>query len=112
MPHGGCDAAHARPHRPDGQRGGFRGLPNGLAYGPTKAVLINPGLVETLLTAQNAFKMPALISPGQAARAILQGWARGQFEIHCPRRFTFWLQVLRCLPYPAFFALTRRLKSS
>lgn len=111
---------------------GYRGLPNSLAYGPTKAALINlaetlyldlhgqgvgvslinPGFVETPLTAQNAFNMPALISPEQAAQAILQGWARGQFEIHFPRRFTFWLKMLRCLPYPAYFALTRRLKSS
>ncbi|MCF8160639.1 MAG: SDR family NAD(P)-dependent oxidoreductase [Polaromonas sp.] len=111
---------------------GYRGLPNSLAYGPTKAALINlaetlyldlhgqgvgvslvnPGFVETPLTAQNEFKMPALISPAQAAEAILQGWARGQFEIHFPRRFTFWLKVLRCLPYSAYFALTRRLKSS
>lgn len=111
---------------------GYRGLPNSLAYGPTKAALINlaetlyldlhgqgvgvslvnPGFVETLLTAQNEFKMPALISPAQAAQAILQGWARGQFEIHFPRRFTFWLKVLRCLPYSAYFALTRRLKSN
>ncbi|MBE0473112.1 SDR family NAD(P)-dependent oxidoreductase [Rhodoferax sp.] len=111
---------------------GYRGLPNSLAYGPTKAALINlaetlyldlcgqgvgvslinPGFVETPLTAQNDFKMPALISPAQAAQAILNGWARGQFEIHFPKRFTFWLKVLRCLPYTVYFALTRRLKSS
>ena len=111
---------------------GYRGLPNSLAYGPTKAALINlaetlyldlhglgvgvslinPGFVETPLTAQNEFKMPALISPAQAAQAILRGWARGRFEIHFPKRFTFWMKVLRCLPYPAFFALTGRLKSS
>ncbi|MDI1243797.1 MAG: SDR family NAD(P)-dependent oxidoreductase [Rhodoferax sp.] len=126
--------------QPEGRRGhislmasvaGYRGLPNSLAYGPTKAALINlaetlyldlhhqgvavslinPGFVETPLTAQNAFKMPALISPAQAAQAILKGWARGQFEIHFPKRFTFWLKVLRCLPYTAYFALTRRLKS-
>lgn len=111
---------------------GYRGLPNSLAYGPTKAALINlaetlyldlhqqgvgvslinPGFVETPLTAQNDFKMPALISPTQAAQAILEGWARGQFEIHFPKRFTFWLKMLRCLPYPVYFALTRRLKSN
>lgn len=111
---------------------GYRGLPNSLAYGPTKAALINlaetlyldlhrhgvgvslinPGFVETPLTAQNAFRMPALISPAQAAQAILNGWARGRFEIHFPKRFTFWMKMLRCLPYPVYFALTRRLKSS
>ncbi len=127
--------------QPRGRRGhislmasvaGYRGLPNSLAYGPTKAALINltetlyldlrsqgvgvslinPGFVETPLTAQNDFKMPALISPAQAAQAILEGWARGQFEVHFPKRFTFWLKVLRCLPYPVYFALTRRLKAN
>ena len=97
---------------------GYRGLPRALAYGPTKAALINlaealhldlaprgigvslinPGFVETPLTAQNGFAMPALISPDQAARAILRGWARGRFEIHFPRRFTWWMKLLRLLP--------------
>jgi NAD(P)-dependent dehydrogenase (short-subunit alcohol dehydrogenase family) len=129
----------AQPVNPaTGQRGhislvgsvaGYRGLPNSLAYGPTKAALINlaetlyldlkrhgvgvslinPGFVETPLTAQNTFKMPALISPAQAASAILKGWARGAFEIHFPKRFTLGLKLLRVLPYSVYFALTRRL---
>lgn len=126
------------PDARTGQRGhislmgsvaGYRGLPNSLAYGPTKAALINlcenlyldlhahglgvslisPGFVDTPLTAQNSFHMPALISPAQAAEAILRGWARGDFEIHFPRRFTIWMKVLQVLPYRAYFALTRRL---
>ncbi len=112
-----------------GSVAGYRGLPNSLAYGPTKAALINlaetlyldlqrhgvgvslinPGFVETPLTAQNTFKMPALLSPAQAAAAILKGWARGAFEIHFPKRFTLGLKLLRLLPYGAYFALTRRL---
>jgi NAD(P)-dependent dehydrogenase (short-subunit alcohol dehydrogenase family) len=107
---------------------GFRGLPQSLAYGPTKAALINlaetiyldlaplgmgvsvinPGFVETPLTAQNEFKMPALISPEQAASEILNGWRRGDFEIHFPRRFTGWLKAMRHLPYTAYFAAVRR----
>ncbi len=110
---------------------GYRGLPQSLAYGPTKAALINltetlyldlhpkglgvslinPGFVDTPLTQQNAFKMPALISPEQAAHEILRGWARGAFEIHFPRRFTLWMKVLQLLPYRAFFAATRRLRT-
>ncbi len=131
------------PHllaQPEGQRGhislissvaGYRGLPHSLAYGPTKAALINlaetlyldlhrygvgvslisPGFVDTPLTAQNRFKMPALITPEEAAQQILKGWARGAFEIHFPKRFTLWLKLLQMLPYTAYFALTRRLNT-
>ncbi len=107
---------------------GFRGLPQSLAYGPTKAALINlaetlhldlsplglgvsvvnPGFVETPLTAGNRFHMPALIGPEEAARQILRGWRHGDFEIHFPRRFTGWMKALRLLPYPAYFAAVRR----
>jgi len=108
---------------------GWRGLPNGLAYGPTKAALthlaetlymdlqdqgigvsvINPGFVATPLTAQNQFPMPALISPQEAARQMLKGWAKGQFDIHFPKRFTLWLKLLRLLPYRLYFPLVRKL---
>lgn len=108
---------------------GFRGLPQSLAYGPTKAALINlaetlyldlqphglgvsvinPGFVETPLTAQNEFHMPALISPEQAAQAIVQGWARGEFDIHFPKRFTHVMKLLRLLPYRLYFAAVRRI---
>ncbi len=107
---------------------GYRGLPQSLAYGPSKAALthlaealyldlhdsglgvsvINPGFVETPLTAQNQFTMPALITPAQAAQHILQGWKDGLFEIHFPKRFTRWLQLLRILPYRWYFSLVRR----
>jgi NAD(P)-dependent dehydrogenase (short-subunit alcohol dehydrogenase family) len=108
---------------------GYRGLPKSLAYGPTKAALINlaetlyldlhrkgigvslinPGFVDTPLTAQNKFAMPALITPAQAAQEILAGWANGEFEIHFPKRFTYVMKLLQLLPYRASFAATRRL---
>ena len=111
-----------------GSVAGYRGLPNSLAYGPTKAALANlaetlyldlrdkgvgvslvsPGFVQTPLTANNAFDMPALITPEQAAAAMLHGWAKGQFEIHFPKRFTLWMQLLRLLPDRLFFPLVRR----
>jgi len=111
-----------------GSVAGYRGLPNSLAYGPTKAALINlaetlyldlhprglgvsivnPGFVETPLTAGNAFPMPALITPEQAVDAMLQGWASGEFELHFPKRFTRWMKALRLLPYRPFFALVSR----
>jgi NAD(P)-dependent dehydrogenase (short-subunit alcohol dehydrogenase family) len=99
-----------------------------LAYGPTKAALINladilyldlqpkrigvsiinPGFVETPLTAGNEFDMPALITPAEAARHILDGWRAGQFEIHFPKRFTLWLKALGWLPDGLYFAAIRR----
>lgn len=108
---------------------GFRGLPQGLAYGPTKAALIhlaetlyldlhdlglgvslvNPGFVETPLTAANEFPMPALVSPAQAASAIVRGWERGAFEIHFPKRFTHVMKLLRLLPYQLYFPAVRRM---
>ncbi len=107
---------------------GYRGLPQALAYGPTKASLqhladtlyldlheqgigvsvINPGFVATPLTAQNPFEMPALLTPDQAAQAILAGWEKGHFEIHFPKRFTWWLKLMSHLPHTLYFALVRR----
>lgn len=107
---------------------GYRGLPHALAYGPTKAALINlaetlyldlaprglgvsiinPGFVATPLTAHNRFKMPALLTPEQAAEEIVAGWAAGRFEIHFPRRFTLWLKVLGHLGPRLYFAAIRR----
>jgi NAD(P)-dependent dehydrogenase (short-subunit alcohol dehydrogenase family) len=107
---------------------GFRGLPQSMAYGPTKAALINlaealyydvsphgigvslinPGFVETPLVANNDFAMPALITPEKAAAEILSGWRKGQFHIHFPKRFTRMLLLMRLLPYRWYFALVRR----
>lgn len=107
---------------------GYRGLPKSLAYGPTKAALINlaetlyldlhdqgigvslinPGFVDTPLTAQNKFTMPALISPEQAALEILDGWAQGQFEIHFPKRFTLLMKALALLPAALYFPVIRK----
>lgn len=108
-----------------GSVAGYTGLPKSLVYGPTKAALINfcealyldvhprglavhvinPGFVDTALTQQNDFRMPALLTPAQAAEAIRKGMEAGSFEIHFPKRFTNWLRLVRRLPYPLRFAL-------
>ena len=111
-----------------GSVAGYSGLPKALAYGPTKAAMINfcetlfydlqpkgigvhmisPGFVETEATAQNDFEMPALISATTAANEILDGIARGEFDIHFPKRFSGFLKFLRLLPYPIYFWILRK----
>jgi short-subunit dehydrogenase len=111
-----------------GSVAGYRGLPKAAVYGPSKAALINfaesiwldlaprgvavslvnPGFVATPLTAQNDFRMPALISAHEAAMQILAGLARGEFEIHFPKRFSRFLKLLRLLPARLYFALVSR----
>lgn len=108
---------------------GYRGLPKALAYGPGKAALIhfaeclyldlepkgvgvwviNPGFVSTRLTAKNDFAMPSLLTPEQAAQAIIKGFRQGSFEIHFPKRFTCVLKLLSKLPYRLYFPLIRRI---
>lgn len=111
-----------------GSVAGYRGLPKAAVYGPSKAALINfaesifmdlkprgiavsivnPGFVATPLTAQNDFHMPALITPQVAAAEILEGLAKGRFEIHFPKRFSYGLKLLQILPARIYFWLVSR----
>lgn len=108
---------------------GYRGLPRAGAYGPTKAALINlceslepelaqdgirlrlvnPGFVATPMTAVNEFPMPFLLTAEDAAERLFVALTRSQrFEITFPKRFTWWLKLLRLLPYGVFLPLMRR----
>ncbi len=107
---------------------GYRGLPNASGYGPSKAALIslveswraemkqahiklqliNPGFVESDLTAKNEFKMPGLISPDIAAEMIYRGLHQKKFEITFPKGFAWQMQFLRCLPYRFYFFLMQK----
>jgi len=120
--------AHAGHIAIVGSVAGYSGLPKALAYGPSKAGIINfcetlyydllpqgvsvhmisPGFVATEATAQNDFEMPALISADEAANEILQGIKSGEFDIHFPKRFSRFLKFLRILPYPIYFWIVRR----
>lgn len=111
-----------------GSVAGYSGLPKALAYGPSKAGIINfcetlyydllpegvsvhmisPGFVATEATAQNDFEMPALITADEAAKEILAGIQVGEFDIHFPKRFSGFLKFLRILPYPLYFWIVRR----
>ena len=110
-----------------GSVAGYSGLPKALAYGPSKAGIINfcetlyydllpqgvsvhmisPGFVATEATAQNDFEMPALITADEAAKEILTGIQAGEFDIHFPKRFSGFLKFLRILPYPLYFWVIR-----
>ena len=108
---------------------GYCGLPQSFAYGASKAALINlcegiypelqrhgidlsvinPGFVKTRLTDQNKFKMPFLIPTEEAAELISQGLKKKCFEIHFPKKFTFFLKIMRLLPYKIFFFITKKI---
>jgi short-subunit dehydrogenase len=108
---------------------GYRGLPTAAAYGATKAALINmcealkpeldrlgigltlvnPGFVDTPLTRKNKFPMPFIISADEAADIILRGLDKGRFEIVFPWRMAVAMKLLRILPYPTAFWLTRKM---
>ncbi|MBX3421732.1 MAG: SDR family NAD(P)-dependent oxidoreductase [Pirellulaceae bacterium] len=108
---------------------GYRGLPNGAPYAPTKAALINlaeciypnlkrlgitvsvinPGFVETPMTSKNKFPMPFLMKPEEAARRIVRGLERRRYEIAFPTRMVYLLKLVRLLPNAVFFWLADRL---
>ncbi|WEX79059.1 SDR family NAD(P)-dependent oxidoreductase [Sinorhizobium numidicum] len=104
---------------------GYGGLPMGAAYGATEAALINmaeslkfdldrigirlqlicPGFVDTQGSAGRGFPRPALVSATKAADWICAGLKSRRFEITFPKRFTYVVKLLQCLPYGAYFAL-------
>ena len=103
-------------------------LPKALAYGPSKAALINlaqtlytdlsplglgvylinPGFVATRLKRKNDFKMPQMITPDAAATAIVAGLGKGHFEIRFPKGFNGWMKRLSRLPDRLRFYLVRK----
>jgi len=107
---------------------GYGPLPAAAAYGASKAALIamagslkfdldrhgvhvgviNPGFVDTPLTAKNDFEMPFLMPVEEAARRIADGIARPRFEITFPRRFALILKALNLLPWRWYFPLIAR----
>jgi short-subunit dehydrogenase len=108
---------------------GYRGLPKAAAYAPSKAAvislaevlrlelsrhsitvsLVNPGFVETPMTAVNQFPMPYIIKAEDAAERILKGLARGKFEIAFPWQLVTMLKLLRMMPNRLYLRLASRL---
>jgi short-subunit dehydrogenase len=107
---------------------GYRGLPMAAAYAPSKAAvislaevlrlelsrhnivvsLVNPGFVETPMTAVNTFPMPFILKSEDAANRILRGLERGRFEIAFPWQLVTMLKVLRAMPNWLYLRVGRR----
>ncbi len=108
----------------------YFGLPYGGGYSAPKAALvnlaealqpelaeqnirlqiINHGFVRTRLTEKNAFPMPGVLAPKQAAEKIAQGIANTiGFEIRFPWRLRMVLSLLKYMPYTWSLALTRKM---
>lgn len=114
-----------------GSVAGYIGLPGGQPYSATKAAIINlaeslraelpntidvkiinPGFVQTGLTAKNNFQMPMMITPEKAATYIADGLLRKNFEIHFPKKFTFLVKLIQILPYGLSTKILARLNVS
>lgn len=105
-----------------GSLSGYRGLPDAIGYGASKAALMhlaenllidlkgtgvsvqmaNPGFIDTRLTQKNDFKMPQLMQPDAAARHVMQAIDKGRFETAFPRPFSLLFTLGRFLPRRLF----------
>ena len=113
---------------------GYLGIPGSLAYGATKAAVINmaeamhltyahagltiqvinPGFVATAMTARNDYAMPLMMDAAAAAERICSGLRHGGFEITFPCRLGWTVKAARLLPYrlklPLMARATRRVR--
>ena len=108
---------------------GYVGLPHAWPYAASKAALnsfceslrpelqrdniyltvINPGFVTTPMTDKNDFPMPFIISVEEAARVIVRQLQDRRYEIRFPWRMVWVMRLLRLLPSPLYFMITRTL---
>lgn len=108
---------------------GYAALPGAATYSATKAGLnslveamkpeaarrnvllsvINPGFVDTPLTAKNDFPMPFMISADTAAGIIARGLYARKAEIAFPWQMVLAMKTLRALPRPLRLAITRHM---
>ena len=105
----------------------YRGLPNSSDYGASRAAIthfaestylelknnridisvVSPGFVDTRLTQKNEFHMPFMISAKEAAHRTIDGLRKGKFEVHFPKRMSFWFKLLRILPIGVYLRLMK-----
>ncbi|MCC6007319.1 MAG: SDR family NAD(P)-dependent oxidoreductase [Rhodobacteraceae bacterium] len=108
-----------------GSLSGFRGLPNAIGYGASKAgvmhltenlradlartrvrvQLVNPGFIRTRLTEKNEFTMPFIVTPEAAAGHVMAAMRSSRFQTNFPRVFSWVFRASQLLPAPLYFAL-------
>jgi hypothetical protein len=71
--------------------------------------IVNPGFVETPLTALNDHPMPFLMKLNEASRCICDGFETAGFEITFPKRLAYILKALNMLPYSIYFGLIAKI---
>ena len=107
---------------------GYGGIPGSIAYGAAKAAMINmaeglcltytpkgltiqvvnPGFIQTAMTARNDYPMPFMLSADAAARRIVEGLRHGRFEIVFPKRLAWPMKAAGLLPYAVWLKLMAR----
>jgi NADP-dependent 3-hydroxy acid dehydrogenase YdfG len=109
-----------------GSLAGFRGLPGAVGYGASKAAvmslteslradlwrtgvrvqLANPGFIKTRLTDKNAFHMPFLMTPEQAAQEMFELMCdKAAFDRSFPGLFSLVFRLSRFLPNWLYYRL-------
>ena len=71
--------------------------------------LVCPGFVRTPLTDKNEFEMPFLMEPEKAAKAFYKGLMSKRFEIVFPWQMGVIFKLIKVLPSPLAFAITRKM---
>lgn len=110
-----------------GSLSGFRGLPGAIGYGASKAglmslaeslradlqgtgvevQLVNPGFVETRLTAKNNFAMPFIMKPEAAAKTFVRHMDGSSFSRNFPTLFSLLFRLSQCLPDAVYYRILK-----
>jgi len=111
-----------------GSLAGYRGLPKGITYAPTKAAVrsmadclqidlapkgltisvINPGYIDTPMIEANDFPMPFIVPLDRALDHIMKGLVRGRFEITFPWQMALVVKLGSMLPNGSYFRMVQR----
>lgn len=104
---------------------GFRGLPGSIGYTASKAATMslaecmyadlrktgvdvqvaNPGFIKTRLTDKNDFKMPFIMDPEDAAKAMFDHMNTDHFKTSFPMLFSLVFRLSQFLPDWAYFRI-------